>query len=100
MRFWFLLIMSMCVILGLSTRYGGTIAPCDDLSPCEVGVRTGFQVGTRLNPSGIEGAGLGRFVTEAVSAGTVIRTQIVGSPNCSPSEAVKSSRQHFPCHRI
>ena len=65
----------------LTSRYGGTIAPCDDPAPCEVSTRTGFHINTTIGPSGIQGAGLGRFVTEAVPAGDVIRTQIVGSSN-------------------
>lgn len=65
----------------ISSRYGGTIAPCDDPAPCEVGARTGFRIKTEIGPSGIHGAGLGRFVTEAVPAGKIIRSQIVDSSN-------------------
>eukprot|EP00927_Polykrikos_kofoidii_P057012 TRINITY_DN51117_c0_g1_i1.p1 TRINITY_DN51117_c0_g1~~TRINITY_DN51117_c0_g1_i1.p1 ORF type:complete len:211 (-),score=15.39 TRINITY_DN51117_c0_g1_i1:237-869(-) len=63
------------------SRYGGTLAPCDDPHPCEVSDRTGFLVHTYIGPSRIPGAGLGRFVTEAVPADSVIRRQTLGAAN-------------------
>ena len=64
-----------------NTRYGGSEAPCDDPSPCEVSDRTGFRVATKLETSGIPGAGLGRFALENCISGQILRTQHVGSSN-------------------
>ena len=60
----------------MASRYGGTHAPCDDPAPCEVGPRTGLRIKTRLGPSAIDGAGLGRFAEEARgSPATVMLSQ-------------------------
>ena len=76
------------------SRYGGTPAPCDDAAPCEVGARTGLRVATRLGPSAIPAAGLGRFALEAVPAGTVIRSQRVGSPDLLAFRSAEVTRQN------
>jgi hypothetical protein len=62
-------------------RYGGTVSPCDDPRPCEISGRTGLKVDTRIGPSNIPQAGLGRFAVQDIPKGTVIRAQTVGSSN-------------------
>jgi hypothetical protein len=49
-------------------RYGGSLAPCDDAAPCEVGARTGLRIATRLGPSTIAGAGTGACSCRIVAA--------------------------------
>jgi hypothetical protein len=73
-----------------TSRYGGTVAPCDDAAPCEVGARTGFCIRTTLAESTIAGAGLGRFAAEAAAENTVLRRQRLDSSSlrafCSAAE--------------
>ena len=71
-----------------TSRYGGTPAPCDDPAPCEVGPRTGLRIRTRLAPSGIDGAGLGRFADEAVAEGAVIRQQARANHFWQPTDGL------------
>eukprot|EP01048_Picozoa_sp_COSAG05_P012555 COSAG05_NODE_1265_length_5336_cov_4.379607_5_plen_274_part_00 len=78
------------------SRYGGTPAPCDDAAPCEVSTRTGFRIATRLGPSAIPGAGLGRYATQPIAAGGIIRSQLAGSPNLLRFRSAQELRQAFP----
>lgn len=77
-------------------RYGGTLAPCDDPAPCEVSDRTGFRVATRLGPSTIAGAGLGRFAAAGCSCGTVLREQRVGTANLPAYRSAQELCAAFP----
>ena len=61
-----------------------------------MGKRTGLAIGTELHESEIPGAGLGRFATEAVASGGVLRTQQVGSPNLLAFRTEAELRAAFP----
>lgn len=78
-----------------SPRYG-TWAPCDDPSPCEVGPRTGFLVATTLGESRLPNAGLGRFSSEAIGAGSLIRLQEVDSENLLSFDRAEDLLERFP----
>jgi hypothetical protein len=84
------------MVVERKTRYGGTISPCDDLNPVEVGERTGFHVKTRIDQSCIDGAGLGRFAMEFIPARTIIRSQSVNSNNLFAFKNEKELLSAFP----